>query len=194
MNATSVHKVLGIGLSFMLVACGGDTPAPEQSDAEPEAEVTPTPMSVSSGDITMSFYEYGPTAGGEQLPSFTISAADFSQGGGAELSFVDAEAVIYTESGDNLNIKAGAALMDEETQQASMTGGATVTRGTMTITLERLQWNNEKRMLVSDAPVRIRDGETAIDAASMEYDVDANTAVLKDATGHLVTKQGGPAS
>lgn len=177
-----------------IAGCGSEpakpSGGPDATDDGPTESIASPEPSLSSGDITMSFYEYGPTAGGEQLPSFTIRAADFTQGAESTLSFVDADAEIFTEDGVNLRIEAGSATMDETNQRAMMGGGAVIRRGTMVITLENLDWNNEKRLLVSDQPVRIRDGETVIDAAGMEYRVDENRATLKNATGRLYPKQG----
>lgn len=193
MNATNANRLIVIG-AVIIAGCSPATgtkptdPAAPTDESPAATDATPTQ---SAGDITVRFYEYGPTAGGEQLPSFAIQAADLSSAIGEAFAFVEAEATIYTEDGNNITIEAGEASINEETQQASMTGGATVRRGAMTIALEELEWNNEDRQLVSTSPVRIRDGDTAIDAKSMEYRVDDNLAVLHGASGHLsVVKEG----
>ena len=144
MNAT--HSIAFIALALVIVGCSGTQSSTSSEPAPAEnAEVSAEEVPATSGDIHMSFYEYGPTAGDQNLPSFAVRAADSTQGADNVVSFVDAEATIFTEDGVNIVITAGGATMDQETQQAAMMGGAHIQRGQMSIALEDLQWNNEKQ-------------------------------------------------
>lgn len=170
-----------------LAACRAPAPAkpagPEGAPAPPEA---PGPQAIMQGKTSLYLYDADPATGTQGKPRLEIRDTEVSlqqQGEKPVWSFKDAHAIIYAEDGTETHLRAGQGYLNEESQEAVLSGGVTMAMGQKTIRLEDIAWSN--RMAKSDKPIQLRDGESEIDASSLEYNPDTKELILKDARGTL---------
>lgn len=158
----------------------------DNSGAAPANVVAPGEQAPQSNDITLRFFDAEPSPSGEKFPSFEVHSLDFTQVADEVWTFRGAEATIYARDGENIDITAGEATMNNETQSAVMKGEVVLKKGTMTMTLEDLEWSNDERIAKSDHPLTIVRGDTHIMADSVIYYPDEDRVVLPAADGHIV--------
>lgn len=170
-----------------LAACGGPAPSkpatPEGSPAAPDPAATQTLM---QGKTSLYLYDADPATGGQGRPRFEIRDTEVAlqqQGEKPVWSFKDAHAIIYAEDGTETHLRAGEGYLNEESQEAMLSGGVIMEMGEKTIQLDDIAWSN--RMAKSDKPILLRDGESQINASSLEYNPDTKELVLKDARGTM---------
>ncbi len=133
----------------------------------------------------MSLYLYDTDAGEGDRPRFEVRDTEVSLGADGEAHFENAHAIIYARDGAETHLYAGEGRLDEARGLALLSGGVRMEQGPRQVELEEVEWNNDERVAQSDKPVTLRDGETEVVAASMEFHPDTKMLILRDFKAHL---------
>lgn len=172
----------GCGDAFAPLGNGAPEDNPIDGAITPPAAETPQ----QTGDITLRFYDKDAGPAGEQLPSFEVHSGDFTQMEDEVWTFRKARATIYAADGEHIVIEAADAWMNYGTKSAVMKGGVVLTKGTMTMTLDELEWSDAERLARSAKPMTFRNGDTYMEAQSVVYYPDEERVTLTEAKGRLV--------
>ena len=183
---------LGLVLALGLASCSVDpAPQPPPALADPAADEPGTPpgQPERSDAITMSrinlyLHDTRPTQGRPRKPTFWVQASSVSLIDAGAQSFEDAHAVLYGLDGDAGDVVFDAARgRFQEGESATLDGGVVARIGRMTVALQDIEWVNAERVARTDNPVRIVDGDTCIEAATLRLYPDRKEFCITDATG-----------
>jgi LPS export ABC transporter protein LptC len=98
-------------------------------------------------------------------------------------------ATFYLESGEEVNLTAKTGLVDTATNDIEVTGNVVIETDLYQMTTEQLAYNDQSRLLTSNAPVNLTDGASALAADGMQYDLGKNRAVFTGNVAGIFSKE-----
>ncbi len=183
------------GCLVVLTACSAPPPAPTPEPAPAPADDAPVADAPAAEDgLTMQgirlFLYDSSTPGVERKPVFMVEADRFGRGEAGVWQFEDARATAYDRNtgAEEITFEAATGTM-KENERAYLSGGVVATAGTMTMTLEDLEWvqgtETEPGRAYSKHPLRIDDPKLRIEASTVELNPSEQTLVLTDMKGEF---------
>ena len=181
----------------MVAGCGGGTPA-VPPPADPVAESAPAEAPSDTMDMTnieMHLWPTGDAPGQDVKPLLSIRAQRVTgsmEGGGAEMSFEGAQAIVPPRTPEDAPIRFEAARGTfQENKRALLKDGVKAQVGDMSIALEDITWemvpeegtDHKAGMAFSDKPLKITSPTQNLEAARLRLYPDTNTMELYDVTG-----------
>ncbi len=85
-------------------------------------------------------------------------------------------ATFYSKSGEEVYLTAKSGLVDTSTNNIEVTGNVVIETELYQMTTEQLNYDDQSRLLTSNAPVNLTDGASALVADGMQYDLGKNRA------------------
>ena len=132
-------------------------------------------------------HDYTPSAGALRTPRFAIEAESGTQvGEGNEWSLENTQATVFNGEDERLSLRAGHAEYSETNHTAVLTEGVDVRAGDVSLTLDSIRWDNQTGIAESDGPVRLEQGETWLEAASIRIDPDSELIYCRDFSGRII--------
>lgn len=186
--------------ALMAAGCGGGTP-PEPSPAPADAAGQVAPPEAVPEDtmdmtnIEMHLWPSGDAPGQGVKPLLSIRAQRVTgsmDGGGAEMAFEGAQAVVPPQTPEDSQIHFEATRGTfQENQRAVLKDGVKAQIDTMSITLEDITWEmvpeagseHKAGMAFSDKPLKITSPTQNLEAARLRLYPDTKTMELYDVTG-----------
>ncbi len=95
----------------------------------------------------------------------------------------------YLENGGEIYLTATSGLVNTTTNDIEVTGDVVIENEVYQMTTEQLRYNDQKRLLISDSPVNLTDGASALAADGMQYDLDKNRARFTGNVAGLFSKE-----
>lgn len=158
-----------------------------QADPAPALDEARGRMDMTGMDLYM--HDYAPTDGTPRKPSLWVHADRGQATEDAEVwKLTGAHAVIYgdPEKGTNdLTVDAEDGVFDRRNNVAQLRGTVLVETGSIRLALQEIEWDNTANLARSQSRVQVIEGDTALDAESLELDPDTGSFVLKNVSGHL---------
>ena len=184
--------------ALMLAGCGGGAP-PTPPPAEPAAEAAPPEAvpddTMDMTNIEMHLWPSGDAPGQGVKPLLSIRARRVTgsmEGGGAEMAFEGAQAVVPPQTPEDPQIHFEATRGTfQENRRAVLSGGVKAQIGDMSVSLEEITWEIAPRegeeggtgMAFSDKPLTISSPTQNLEAARLRLYPDTNAMELYEVTG-----------
>ncbi|MDZ4857715.1 MAG: LPS export ABC transporter periplasmic protein LptC [Candidatus Hydrogenedentes bacterium] len=201
-----MRRGLALACAFLAAACSQKpvettvAPAPAQTAempaASPDAAPVSTPGQIQEpedfatiGNTTLRFFDDVLESDQPKTPTFELRAPKLSMTEDNVWVVEQATAVAFAEDGSETTFVAGAGRFDDNTKTAILSGGVNVTFGTQQVALQDMTWSNETHTASSSNPVTVTDGETRLEAASMEYHAHTKTLLLHGLSGTVSMKR-----
>ncbi|MCC6155536.1 MAG: LPS export ABC transporter periplasmic protein LptC, partial [Candidatus Hydrogenedentes bacterium] len=171
------------------------TPAPPAGATEPATAATAPAPSAPAGETVASstgtklrFFRDVLESDQPQKPSFELLAERFAmtvdQATGDNVYVVEkATAVAYGKDGTETRFEADGGTFNDTTKTTQLTGHVVCTTGTQRVEMQDVIWTNETMTAATQNPVIVSDGETKLQAGSMEYNTDTRTLSLHALSG-----------
>jgi hypothetical protein len=179
-------------LLLWFIACAPATPPQSADRASARQPSTERPEEASaengvvmSGEMEFCLFDMGALREGARKPTLVLRAPEYAHTEADTWTFKNVEAAIFSEGQEQTHIYAAQGELNRNEQFARLGGGATISSGTMRITLEEVEWVNEERLIRSDCPVEIFDGGNVLHAASLRYYPSKKELYLAEVTGRL---------
>lgn len=188
-----MKRVALTGLLIALGACSAPPPPPA-APVEAPAETAPETTAAEDRGLNMKgirlFLYDSATPGVERTPVFMVEADAFGRGDSGAWTFEGARATAYDRNTGEEEISFEAATgMLKEDELAYLSGGVIARTGTMTMTLEDLEWRQATETTPgrasSDHPLRIEDPKLRLDAATVVLNPDEQTLILTEMKGEF---------
>lgn len=174
---------LALALSI-LGACGDRAPASKPAPGPAKAAGEDTAVMRSRTNLYL-YDSESATDGGAENPRFEVRDVEVVLSQKGAWSFENAKAIIYGRDGTQTELQAGRVELDQNQNQAKLTGGVTMKMGARTVELQDIEWLGDERVAKSDNPVTLRDGNTEIQAKRLRYDPDTKMLVMEEFTAKL---------
>jgi Lipopolysaccharide-assembly, LptC-related len=177
-------------LAAAALGCGDPAPTTPPISEDPTGAPTgETAAPKAQEEATFYFFEDNADSEGEQKPSFEMRG-DISMNAERVVSCKNTRSIIRPRTGEEVHVSAASGRYDPNAQTAIMEDGVVMEVDTMRIELVDLLWVNEERTAKSNKPVKIIDGDTVLEASSMEYSRDTGLLLLRDAAGTIKLEGG----
>lgn len=165
------------------VATEPATAAPAPAPSGPAGETV-----ASSTGTKLRFFRDVLESDQPQKPSFELLAERFAmtvdQATGDNVYVVEkATAVAYGKDGTETRFEADGGTFNDTTKTTQLTGHVVCTTGTQRVEMQDVIWTNETMTAATQNPVIVSDGDTKLQAGSMEYNTDTRTLSLHNLTG-----------
>ena len=180
-----------LAVAALAIAGCGPAPAPPEAGAPeggdaPSASDTET-MTMESMDLVM----YDTSVSEGKRPSIIVHADHGSLMTPEDTeekpawTLKGARAEIFRNNVQELVLEAASGMFDESKGVARLEGGVTMRSNEFDMDLERVEWDNEKRLAQSDTAVTIRRGDTSIEADGFALNPDERSMTLDNVSGWL---------
>ncbi len=158
-----IRRMVTVVAVLCLAGCGPTSKpsAPSVPDASEET-VTVSPDTLEMSGIKLYLYAAAAVPGVERSPAFSVEADKFSQDETKTWRFTKARATVHPQNAEDTAVvfDAAAGRLREE-ESAQLEGGVTAQVGTMTLTMESVDWRQgteeSDSVASSDLPVTVLD-------------------------------------
>lgn len=163
-------------------------PAPAEQAATPAPSETAGETVASSTGTKLRFFRDVLESDQPQKPSFELLADRFAmtvdQTTGDTVYVVEkATAVAYGKDGTETRFEADGGTFNDTTKTTQLSGHVVCTTGTQRVEMQDVIWTNETMTAATQNPVVVSDGDTKLQAASMEYNTDTRALSLHRLSG-----------
>lgn len=171
------------------LGCRGDDAAPPPQPAAMPAPADDATAFTGEG-FEIVFHEEGFTGSEFQHPSMVIRAGAVNVSADGEYILEDVNATVFRDGEPNTELMAGRGEVNEETGTARLSDGVIVNAGDMHLELDHIEWQNkaEPPQAVSDAPVRLRRGESELAATGLVLIPSDQSLTLNEVAGQWNSK------
>ena len=198
------RNYMALCAAILIAACGpsnGPAPAPATAStptgpSAPPAAGPPAPAETkldeqtvaSSSGTKLRYFRDVLDSDQPQTPSFELEAERFSMTADNLYIVEKATAIAYGKDGSQTKFEAGEGQFDENTKTTQLKGNAICTMGTQRVEMQDVIWTNETQTAATQNPVVVSDGETKLQAGSMEYNTDTKVLALHTLSGTVSMK------
>lgn len=126
-------------------------------------------------DATLGKIEQISTKNGRTEWRLTADSAEMMEVAN-RLKLKNISATFYPKSGEEVYLTAKSGLVDTSTNNIEVTGNVVIETELYQMATEQLNYDDQSRLLTSNAPVNLTDGASALAADGMQYDLGKNRA------------------